>query len=132
MAFPMGIYLFDKMVLKNFGYTIKKDRQIDYDSNSRQMFDDLSKKAVSIRTCMACGSCTSTCSAGQFVDFSFRRLILNVQRGETPQVAAEVAKCMLCGKCLLVCPRGVNTRQIILEIKRYVSMPKQSESAMNL
>lgn len=120
------------MALKNFGYSIKKDRQIDYDSNSRQMFDALSKKAVSIRTCMACGSCTSTCSAGQFVDFSFRRLILNVQRGETQQVAAEVAKCMLCGKCLLVCPRGVNTRQVVLEIKRFISTQEQTQSAMNL
>ena len=121
MVSIMGHYYPNKMALKNFGYNIKKDRQIDYDSNSRQMFDAVSQKAASICTCMACGSCTSTCSAGQFVDFSFRRLILHVQRGETQQVEKEIAKCMMCGKCILVCPRGVNTRQVILEIKRFIS-----------
>ncbi|MBQ3174194.1 MAG: 4Fe-4S binding protein, partial [Alistipes sp.] len=30
----------------------------------------------------------------------------------------ELNKCMLCGKCRLVCPRGINTRAMIMLIKR--------------
>ena len=30
----------------------------------------------------------------------------------------EINKCMLCGKCRLVCPRGINTRGVVMLIKR--------------
>ena len=33
----------------------------------------------------------------------------------------ELSKCMLCGKCRLVCPRGINTREIVLTIKKHLA-----------
>ena len=39
---------------------------------------------------------------------------------------------MLCGKCQLVCPRGVNTRNVILLIKKGISQIKQSENQINM
>ena len=30
----------------------------------------------------------------------------------------EMNKCMLCGKCRLLCPRGINTRGVVMLIKR--------------
>ncbi len=68
--------------------------------------------------CIACGSCTATCTAGQFASFSFREVCHAIRRGELNKALAESEKCMLCGKCTLVCPRNVNTRNIILLIRK--------------
>ncbi len=100
-----------------FGYTIQRDNQIDLDKNDLSMYYEVRKKEPSVLLCMACGTCASTCSAAQFTDFSLRRIILQLSRGEITGMAEEVSKCMLCGKCQMACPRGVNTRNIILTIK---------------
>jgi heterodisulfide reductase subunit C len=102
--------------MKTFGYTISRDRQIDYDGNDRLVADYVEMVEPSIRFCMECGSCTATCSAGHFTDFNIRRLHTILIRGETRQLRKEIEKCMLCGKCQLVCPRGVNLRHLILTI----------------
>lgn len=68
--------------------------------------------------CIACGSCTATCTAGQFTSFSFREVCHAIRRGELNKALAESEKCMLCGKCTLVCPRNVNTRNIIMLIRK--------------
>jgi heterodisulfide reductase subunit C len=41
-----------------------------------------------------------------------------VRRGEYAGAYREMSKCMLCGKCRLVCPRGINTRGVVMLIKR--------------
>jgi len=69
-----------------------------------------------VRTCMACGSCTSTCTAGPWSGMSVRKVILNLQRGKS--VTDMLQACMLCGKCTMVCPRGINTRHLILSLCR--------------
>jgi heterodisulfide reductase subunit C len=70
---------------------------------------------------MSCGACTATCSAGNLIDFNVRRMSLHIRRGELSELSEEIDKCMLCGKCHLVCPRGVNTRNVILLIKKGIS-----------
>jgi heterodisulfide reductase subunit C len=100
----------------DFGYTINQDRQIDYDRNDKKVIEYLNFTEPSIRICIACGSCTATCSSGQFVDFNIRRVHTLLRRGEFNQVKKEIEKCMFCGKCQLVCPRGVNLRNLILFI----------------
>jgi heterodisulfide reductase subunit C len=102
----------------NFGYTISADRQIDYDSNDRRIERYLLEHEPSFRICIACGTCTATCSAGVFTNFNLREIIGNIKRGETRNIKSEAEKCMLCGKCQLACPRGVNTRNVILNIQR--------------
>jgi heterodisulfide reductase subunit C len=104
--------------MPNFGYTISSDRQIDYDSSDLRIMRYLASHEPSFMICIACGTCTATCSAGLFTDFSLRELIGNIKRGEVGKVRAEAEKCMLCGKCQLACPRGVNTRNIVLTIHR--------------
>jgi len=104
--------------MPNFGYTINADRQIDYDSNDLRIARYLVANESSFKVCIACGTCTATCSAGLFTDFSLRELIGNIKRGEVRNVKKEAEKCMLCGKCQLACPRGVNTRNVILSIQR--------------
>jgi len=106
--------------MTNFGYTINPDRQIDYDSNDLRIARYLVANEPSFKVCIACGTCTATCSAGLFTDFSLRELIGNIKRGEVRNIKKEAEKCMLCGKCQLACPRGVNTRNIILSIQRVI------------
>jgi len=102
--------------MKSFGYTVTKDRQIDYDANDRILTGLINAVEPSINLCMGCGSCTGTCSAGHFTDFSIRRIHTMVQRGEIRELKKDIMKCMLCGKCQLVCPRGVNLRNLIITI----------------
>lgn len=99
-----------------FGYAITKDRQIDFDKNDRSIADFVRKHEPSFKICISCGTCTATCSAANFTDFNFRKLQLLVKRGEIAGVKEEIKKCMFCGKCYLACPRGVNTRNVIIQI----------------
>jgi heterodisulfide reductase subunit C len=101
-----------------WGYAISKDRQIDYDKSDKRIFLSLLKAEPSVAWCMACGSCAGTCSVSQFNNFSFRNIILQLSRGENQIAVKEIPKCMLCGKCSLVCPRGINTRNALLNIHK--------------
>jgi len=103
--------------MADFGYGSMKSNVCDLDKANRDLALSLSAKEPTFDICIACGSCTATCSAGKFTTFSFRSLCHAIRRGETAAVYKEASKCMLCGKCTLVCPRGVNTRNVILLIR---------------
>jgi len=102
----------------NFGYTVARDRQIDFDNNNREVCRIVAAAEPSLSLCFSCGTCTATCTAAQFTDFSLRKVILLLRRGETGDLVKEVSKCMLCGKCQLVCPRNVSTRNLIIQISK--------------
>jgi len=104
--------------MNKFGYTISKGRQIDFDSNSRNVADFIIENEPSFRLCIECGGCSATCTSGNFTRFSLRELNVLIRRGENDQVRDALGKCMLCGKCSLVCPRGVNTRHVIILAKK--------------
>lgn len=98
----------------DFGYTITKDRQVDFDRGDLRYYRFVKSIEPSIDLCMGCGSCAATCSAAQFTGFNIRKLHTVIRRGSTDTIKAELKKCMFCGKCQLVCPRGVNLRNMIL------------------
>jgi heterodisulfide reductase subunit C len=102
----------------NFGYTVTTDRQIDFDANDHSICRKVAVAEPSLNLCISCGTCSATCTAAQFTDFSLRQVILLLRRGETGGLDKMVSKCMLCGKCQLVCPRNVNTRNLIIQISR--------------
>lgn len=106
--------------MKDFGFTISKDRQIDYDQNDHRLLNFVLENEPSFIVCISCGGCTATCSAGNLIDFNIRKLNILLRRGETGDLEREINKCMLCGKCILVCPRGINTRNVILKIKEAI------------
>ncbi len=97
----------------DFGFSLNKSSCIDLDKADSSLFKMIALEEPDILRCMACGSCTATCSAGRFSQISFRKVILLLERGETADAVEQIKKCMLCGKCTLVCPRGINTRHII-------------------
>lgn len=104
--------------MENWGYTVNKDNQIDFDKNSKEISQKVLELEPSFGFCMACGTCSGTCSAANFTQLSLRRINVLISRGETDKLFKEISKCMLCGKCSLLCPRGVNTRNLILSIKK--------------
>ncbi len=102
----------------NFGYKLNTDRQIDYDKNDAKICEQIEMNEPSFCLCISCGTCSATCSAALHTDFSIRKLITLIKRHEYSEAKTEIYKCMLCGKCQLACPRGVNTRNLILNIRR--------------
>ncbi|HBE39629.1 MAG TPA: (4Fe-4S)-binding protein [Bacteroidales bacterium] len=100
--------------MTNFGFTILKERHIDYDGNDKSIAEYICEREPSFRTCIECGCCSATCTTGNFTRFSLREMNILLKRGENDIVREQISKCMLCGKCTLVCPRGVNTRNVIL------------------
>lgn len=105
------------MIIKDFGFTVTEGRQIDLDKKDKRLAQFILDNEPSYAWCIGCGGCTSTCSTGNFTDFNIRKMNFLIKRGETELVKDQINACMLCGKCTLVCPRGVNTRNVILQIK---------------
>jgi heterodisulfide reductase subunit C len=102
----------------NFGYTISAPRVVDLDRNDRGPAREVAAAMPEFRSCIACGGCTATCTAGGLTQFNFRMVHTLVRRGEYAGAYRELSKCMMCGKCRLVCPRGINTRGAVMLIKR--------------
>ncbi|MCX6250497.1 MAG: 4Fe-4S dicluster domain-containing protein [Bacteroidetes bacterium] len=102
--------------MKQFGYSINPDRQIDYDLTDKSLLSFIVSFEPSLLSCISCGTCTATCTAGHFTDFNIRRVHTLLRRGEITTLKKEIQKCMLCGKCQLACPAGVNLRNLIRSI----------------
>jgi len=102
-------------------------RQIDFDNFDNSLLLYVLEYEPSFLTCISCGGCTATCSAGNLTNFNVRKIGLWLRRGETEKLSQEIQKCMFCGKCTLVCPRDINIRNVILLIKKRISMQKNEE-----
>jgi heterodisulfide reductase subunit C len=108
--------------MNKWGYRINKDNQFDIDTVNMETMERIIELEPSLNLCFACGTCTATCSAGNFAELSLRKINLLILRCEkTKNIRDEIDKCMLCGKCNLVCPRGVNTRNLIMSIKKVLN-----------
>ena len=100
----------------DFGYSLSPSSRIDLDLFDRNRFNTLAEIEPDVLKCMACGSCTATCTAVKYAKNSLRSAILYLQNGQDKQALEYLKPCMLCGKCFMVCPRGINTRHLILSI----------------
>lgn len=106
------------MAAINFGYAISKPRAINMDLNDLSISDEILCEMPELQSCIGCGACTALCTAGNLTSFNFRKVHTLARRGEYQGAYEEMNKCMLCGKCRLVCPRGINTRGVVMLIKR--------------
>ena len=102
--------------MADFGFKLSKSSTLDLDRIDMTTYRLMCVTDPDIKTCMACGSCSATCTAAPFSGMSMRKVILALQRGQ--DVRPMLSDCMLCGKCTMVCPRGINTRHLILSICR--------------
>jgi len=101
-----------------FGFSLNPSSQVNLDKVDLSLYKKLLETDPQAAVCMACGSCTSTCTGNPYTDMSVRRVLLAMQRGRNEDVARMLSGCMLCGKCTMVCPRGINTRHLILSLCR--------------
>jgi heterodisulfide reductase subunit C len=108
--------------MNDFGFIKMASRQIDFDNFDDRLLLYVLKYEPSFLTCISCGGCTATCSAGNLTSFNVRKIGLSLRRGETEVLSKEIQKCMFCGKCTLVCPRDINIRNVILLIKKGISV----------
>lgn len=99
-----------------FGFKISPSSAINLDNIDRSRFEKLCAREPDAVRCMACGSCSATCTASQFSGMSLRKVLLSLQRGKESEALKLMKNCMLCGKCSMVCPRGINTRHVLLAI----------------
>ncbi len=102
----------------DFGFKLSPSSAINLDQVDRSLFERLAAVEPDARICMACGSCSATCTAGPYTGMSVRKVLLDLQRGKEKEAEALLSGCMLCGKCTMVCPRGINTRHLILSLCR--------------
>ena len=107
--------------MPQFGFSISQPRAVNLDTNDLVPAEKILHDMPELQTCIACGSCTATCTAGNLTSFNFRKVHTLVRRGEYREAYEQMDKCMLCGKCRLVCPRGITTREIVLTIKKYLA-----------
>ena len=108
----------------DFGFGLVPSSTLNLDNVDRKASDALARADGGFRTCMACGSCTASCSAGVFSETSVRKAILAVANGQEGKAAGLLEACMLCGKCFMVCPRGINTRHLILSLQKHYESRK--------
>ena len=104
--------------MPQFGFSISQPRAVNLDTNDLVPAEKILHDMPELQTCIACGSCTATCTAGNLTSVNFRKGHTVVRRGEYREAYEQMDKCMLCGKCRLVCPRGINTRAVVMKIKR--------------
>ena len=50
----------------DFGYSLSPSSRIDLDLFDRNRFNTLAEIEPDVLKCMACGSCTATCTAGKY------------------------------------------------------------------
>lgn len=108
----------------DFGYSLTPSSRINLDLFNRDKFNALVKLEPDVQKCMACGSCTASCTAGQYASTSLRSAILYLLNGQEKKALDFLNHCMLCGKCAMVCPRSINTRNLILSINKIYSTAK--------
>ena len=102
--------------MTDFGFGLSRSSAVRLDEVDLELYRQLEKLEPQVRTCIGCGSCSATCTAGPWTGMSVRKVILNLQRGK--DISKMLRGCMLCGKCTMVCPRGINTRHLLLSLCR--------------
>jgi len=109
----------------DFGYGLTPSATLKIENVHNPRIEELHALEPDVVKCIACGSCTASCSAGVFTEMSLRRVILALQRGREKDVLPMLRHCMLCGKCQLLCPRGINTRHLILSIGKVYKLEEE-------
>ncbi len=104
--------------MAGFGFSLTPSSRINLDDVNKEKWNKLVELEPDVLKCMACGSCTASCTSGKFTKTSLRSAILYLQNGQEKQALEYVQSCLLCGKCFMVCPRAINTRHLLLSISK--------------
>ena len=102
----------------DFGFSLSPSSAVNLDRTDMSLYEMLCDREPTARTCIGCGSCSATCTVSAISGMSVRKVLLGIQRGQYREVEKTLSHCMLCGKCTMVCPRGVNLRQLIINMRQ--------------
>lgn len=74
--------------------------------------------------CYQCGSCTAICPISEYYLTSFRRSIKYAQLGLDKKIASDLTPwlCYACGECSNSCPRDANPSELMMTLRRYLTM----------
>ena len=107
--------------MNNFGFSISQPHSVDVNNDVQDQLLRLEKRVPSFKRCISCGGCAATCTAGHFTTFNIRKIHSLYRWQVYDGLEEELQKCMLCGKCTLVCPRGVNLRDLVINLRKILS-----------
>ena len=84
--------------MTKFGFALTPSSRIDLDKFNKEKFASLVKLEPDVLKCMACGSCTASCTAGKFTRTSVRSAILALQNGQEKEALDMLKGCLLLDK----------------------------------
>jgi heterodisulfide reductase subunit C len=102
----------------DFGFGLNPSSAIELDKQDLRLYEKLCRIEPTAATCIACGSCSATCTAAVYSGMSVRKLLIGLQRRRSSVVKQMLSHCMLCDKCTMVSPHGINRRRVILTVCR--------------
>ncbi len=74
----------------------------------------------SIKRCIQCGTCTSTCPVSLYMDYTPRRLVAMIREGFKDEVIKSFTPwiCASCYSCTVECPKDVKITELMYNIKQ--------------
>ncbi|MBZ0254830.1 4Fe-4S dicluster domain-containing protein [bacterium] len=98
-------------------------RSIKYEAELDSNFcDEIMESAgsESLRHCIQCGTCSSTCPVSLYMDFTPRRIVAMVREGFKDEVLHSFTPwiCASCYSCTVQCPKEVKITETMYSIKQ--------------
>ena len=74
----------------------------------------------SLRRCIQCGTCSSTCPVTLYMDYTPRRIVAMIREGFKPEVLTSFTPwlCASCYSCTVECPKEVNITELMYQVKQ--------------
>lgn len=74
----------------------------------------------SLRRCIQCGTCSSTCPVTLYMDYTPRRLVAMIREGFKSEVLSSYTPwlCTSCYSCTVQCPKEVKITEIMYTLKQ--------------
>ena len=70
----------------DFGFGLNPSSAIELDKQDLSLYNKLCRIEPTAATCIACGSCSATCTAAGYSGMSVRKLLIDLQRGRNQEV----------------------------------------------
>ena len=85
-----------------------------------------------INTCIQCGTCSGTCPAAPFMDYTPRRLIGMINANLKDEVLASNTfwYCSSCYHCTVRCPSEIDIAELMYALKRYSMWKSQYQEGL--
>ncbi len=85
-----------------------------------------------IKECIQCGTCSGSCPAVEFMDYTPRKIIGMIRADLKDEVLASNTywSCASCYQCTVRCPAGVDIADLMYALKRYSMWKKAYQEGL--